>query len=90
MESRDSQTGDARTRSSVTDARDHPESAFNDPWHTHAFDTAEPCPVCGKELVPGRGWVVRYAGQWVRLRCGDCAQQFERKPARFVGPPRRR
>lgn len=89
MESRHSETAKARTSSSVTGGLDHPGPAFMDPWRNHSFDTADPCPVCGEALAPGRGWVIRYGGQWVRLRCGDCAQEFEREPARFVASRRR-
>ena len=87
MEGRHSETGKGRTSSLVTGGLDHPESVFLDPWHNHAFDTAEPCPVCGQALTPGRGWVIRYAGQWVRLRCRECVQEFERSPGRFAAAP---
>lgn len=60
-----------------------------DPWRDRSFETSEPCPVCGQPLRPGRGWVIHYAGRWVRLRCGDCAATFETDPRRYAaGPPR--
>jgi len=65
-----------------TDRRGH-EPPADDPWRTHRFETIGPCPVCGQPLRPGRGWVVRYRGQWVRLRCGDCAAAFDRDPGRY-------
>lgn len=50
---------------------------------------ARAAPVCRQPARPGRGWVIRHAGRWVRLRCGDCAATFERDPARYAaGPPR--
>jgi hypothetical protein len=60
-----------------------------DPWRDHSFETDEPCPVCGEPLVPGRGWVIRHTGRWVRLRCGDCVAAYERAPDRYASglPP---
>lgn len=60
------------------------ETTADDPWRTHRFETSEPCPVCGQPLRPGRGWVIRHRGRWVRLRCGDCATAFDRDPARYA------
>lgn len=62
-------------------------AAADDPWRAGAFETSQPCPVCGEPLRPGRGWVFRYHGRWVRLRCGDCVAEFERDPARYLAEP---
>lgn len=58
---------------------------WTDPWRDHSFETNEPCPVCGEPLNPGRGWVIRHGGRWVRLRCGECVTAFEQAPARSAG-----
>ena len=55
MEARHSETGKGQHELIGSRRAGHPESVFMDPWHNHAFDTAELCPVCGEARTPGRG-----------------------------------
>lgn len=39
---------------------------------------ADRCPVCGELVDPNRAWLVRKGGRWLRFRCGDCVEEYER------------